>query len=91
VLESLDHPDRQGFAATHDGPQGEGVVERRLLDEKLEQGRNAVENGDLRATNRFRQVSAITVTVGFGDDQSSARQQDREQFTSSCIESDRSL
>jgi hypothetical protein len=72
-LKSLDHLGRQSFAATHDGPQGEGVVESRLLDEELQQGWNAVENGDPRATDCFRQVSAITVTVGFGNDKSSTR------------------
>jgi hypothetical protein len=91
VLESHDHLGQQGFAAAHDSTQGEGIIESGFLDQKLQEGGNAVKNGDPFFTDHLRYVTAITVTVSFRNYQTSSCYQGWENFTPSSIEGDRRL
>ena len=81
----------QSFSAAHDSAQGCKSIEGGLFDEETKEGWNAVKNRNTFVADRLGYITAITMTVSLRDYQGATRHQDREDFATGGIESDRRL
>jgi hypothetical protein len=90
-MEARYHLVWQSFSTTHDSSQGKRSVESRFFNEETKKGWNAVKNGNTFGPDRLGYVTAITMTISLCNYQTSTCRQDREDFASGGIESDRSF
>src|ERR1700688_3081039 len=79
----------QGFSTAHHSSQGERSFEGGFFDQKTKKRRNAVKNRDGFVPDHLGYVTAITMTVGLRNYQTSSCHQDGEKFTSGGVKSDR--